>query len=158
MLAARWRFRSALRRAGTTKNASPRRRWNALRWKHRRAGIQSADRSAKWEYVWKETAKRLLRIHVNAEVTAPAAPLATLGVTANGFTQAQITGLFNSLFAGQSVTATVGENVQTKDEIKVQLDRMKQALEDGTYAEDGFSREEYEKANKEQEEAYRNAR
>ncbi|MEN6418966.1 MAG: DUF6034 family protein [Clostridiaceae bacterium] len=109
-------------------------------------------------YVWEQTRENgYLRIHVNAEVSAPTAPLATLGVTANGFTQAQITGLFNSLFAGQNVTATVGENVQTKDEIKTQLDKMKQALEDGTYAEDGFSREEYEKAIQEQEEAYRNA-
>ncbi len=109
-------------------------------------------------YVWEQTRENgYLRIHVNAEVTAPTAPLATFGVVANGFTQAQITGLFNSLFAGQNVTATIGENVQTEDEIKVQLDRMKQALEDGTYAKDGFSREEYEKAIQEQEEAYRNA-
>lgn len=109
-------------------------------------------------YVWEQTRENgYLRIHVNAEVFAPTAPLATLGVTASGFTQAPITGLFNSLFAGQNVTATIGENVQTKDEIETQLDRMKQALEDGTYAEDGFSREEYEKAIQQQEEAYRNA-
>jgi hypothetical protein len=109
-------------------------------------------------YVWDETRENgYLRIHVNAEVTAPDISPVSAGVTANGFTQAQITGLFDFLFAEQNVTVTVGENVQTRDEIKVQLDRMKQALEDGTYAENGFSREEYETAIQEQEEAYRNA-
>lgn len=109
-------------------------------------------------YVWDETRENgYLRIHVNAEVTAPDIAPAAAGVTADGFTQAQITGLFDFLFAGQKVTATIGQNVQTKDEIKIQLDKMKQALEDGTYTESGLNREEYEQAIAEQEEAYRNA-
>lgn len=109
-------------------------------------------------YVWNETRENgYLRILVNAEVTAPDIAPAATGVTADGFTQAQITGLFDFLFAGQKVTSTVGQNVQTKDEIKVQLDKMKQALDDGTYIEFGFGREEYEQAIAEQEEAYRNA-
>ncbi|HWQ06675.1 MAG TPA: DUF6034 family protein [Feifaniaceae bacterium] len=147
-------------RTGKPKNASPQPQVERLALEQpqsetvQNGGYDLPDGS----YVWEQTRENgYLRIYVNAEVTAPAALLATLGVTANGFTQAQITGLFNSLFAGQNVTAAVGDNVQTKDEIKAQLDRMKQALEDGTYAEDGFSREEYEKAIQEQEEAYRNA-
>ncbi|MEN6340519.1 MAG: DUF6034 family protein [Clostridiaceae bacterium] len=109
-------------------------------------------------YIWDETrVDGNLRIHADAAVETPEETLATADVTANGFTQAQISGLFNSLFAGQNVTATIGNNVQTKDEIKVQLDKMKQALEDGTYAEYGFNREEYEKAIEEQEQAYRDA-
>ncbi len=147
-------------RAGKTKNASPQPQMERLALEQpQSAGIQSAGYDLpSGNYVWNETRENgYLRIHVNAEVTAPTAAPETYGVTAQGFTQAQITGLFNSLFAGQSVAATIGENVQTKDEIKVQLDRMKQALEDGTYTEDGFSREEYEKAIQEQEDAYRNA-
>lgn len=64
--------------------------------------------------------------------------------------------MFNSLFIRQTLRRRLAKTFQMKKS-KFETDKMKQALEDGTYAEDGFSREEYEKAIQEQEEAYHGA-
>ena len=109
-------------------------------------------------YVWSYASEDgYLAVSVDAPVIVPDAPLSLCRVSAAGFTQAQITGLFNSLFQGKTATTVIGENVQTKAELQSQLDKMQQALSDGTYSQNGFSKAEYEEAIRQQEEACRNA-
>jgi hypothetical protein len=81
-------------------------------------------------YVWDETRENgYLRIHVNAEVTAPDIAPAAAGVTAGGFTQVQIM-FVQLLVAIRRSTRRLGKTFK-QDEIKIQLTR-EQALEDGT--------------------------
>ena len=109
-------------------------------------------------YIWSATSDDgHLLVSADAPVTAPETALIMTHVSGDGFTQAQITGIFGYLFAGQTVTERTGQNSQTKTEIQAQLDRMNRDLEDGTYRNYGFSREEYEKAIAQCEEAYKDA-
>lgn len=109
-------------------------------------------------YVWHDTsADGSLSISVDAPVGVPDVPLTMRHVSAEGFTQAQVTGVFRYLFEGRAATTVIGENVQTKAEIQTQLDEMNQTLADGTYTEYGFTKEEYEEAIRRQEAAYASA-
>ena len=109
-------------------------------------------------YVWNTTNDSgCLTIHADADVIVPDMVLSMVHASNSGFTQAQVTGVFNYLFAGQAVTTTIGQNVQTKDKIQTQLDQMYRELEDGTYEDYGFTREEYETAIAQCEEAYESA-
>jgi hypothetical protein len=109
-------------------------------------------------YVWDTTSDDgCLTIHADAEVIVPDTALFMAHASNGGFTQEQVTGIFNYLFAGRTVTASVGQNVQTKDEIQTQLERMYQALKDGSYADYGFTKEEYEEAVAQYEQAYETA-
>lgn len=109
-------------------------------------------------YVWAYTSEDgNLTLSVNATVTAPNAPLTMRHISAEGFAQAQITGIFDYLFAEQYVTATLGENVLTKAELQSRLDQMNQTLADGSYAELGFAKAEYEEAIRRQEIACQSA-
>ncbi|MEA5047072.1 MAG: DUF6034 family protein [Eubacteriales bacterium] len=98
-----------------------------------------------------------LLVTADAPVTAPGSTMTMTHVSGEGFTQAQVTGIFRYLFTGRTVTELAGQNSQTKAEIQAQLDRMNRDLEDGTYENYGFSREEYEEAIAQCEQAYRNA-
>jgi len=109
-------------------------------------------------YTWDVTNDNgCLTIHADADVIVPDTALSMVHASNSGFTQAQVTGVFDYFFAGQTVTATIGQNVQTKDEIQTQLDRMYQELEDGAYEDYGFTKEEYETAIAQYEQAYDNA-
>lgn len=109
-------------------------------------------------YVWHYASEDgNLAVSVDAPVVLPDAPLSMCRVSAAGFTQAQITGIFQSLFQGKTATTIIGDNVQTKAELQSQLEKMQQSLSDGTYSQNGFSKAEYEDAIRQQEEATRNA-
>lgn len=109
-------------------------------------------------YVWNHTCENgNLVVLVDAPVHVPDAPLSMCHVSASGFTQEQVTGIFGYLFKGQTVTTVIGENVQTKAELQTQLEKMKQVLSDGTYTEYSFTKEEYKEAIHQQEAAYDSA-
>lgn len=109
-----------------------------------------------FEWAYKSENGNLV-VSVNAPIRVPATPLTIRHVSAEGFTQSQVTGIFHRLFAGQTVTTKIGENVQTKVEIQAQLEQMQQALSDGTYTEYGFTKGEYEEAIRQQEAALESA-
>jgi signal transduction histidine kinase len=114
------------------------------------AQLETEDAALDYElpdgnYTWDTTNDNgCLTIHADADVIVPDTALSMVHVSNDGFTQAQVTAVFNDLFAGKTVTATIGENVQTRDEIQTQLDRMYRELEDGTYENTVLTKEEYE--------------
>lgn len=109
-------------------------------------------------YLWQYTSEDgNLTISADAVVRVPAGALSMVHVTGGGFTQAQVTGVFHYLFAGRAVTTTLGQNVQTKAVVQEQLDQMNRTLEDGTYEDYGFTKEEYEEAVLRQEAVLQNA-
>ena len=96
-------------------------------------------------YVWETaSASGNLQIHVDAPVTIPNQPLCVTRFVGNGFTQEQVTGIFNHVFAGKSPMTTVGINLPTKDGVRAQIAAMKQALIDGTYDTQEFTPEEFQ--------------
>lgn len=96
-------------------------------------------------YVWETaSASGNIQIHVDAPVTIPNKPLRVTRFIGDGFTQEQVTGIFNHVFAGKSPTTTDGVNLPTKDEVRAQVEAMKQALIDGTYDTQEFSPEEFQ--------------
>ena len=118
------------------------------------SGYELPDGKYRWTF---QSDDGSLNVSANASVSALETPLFMVRATACGFTQAQITGIVQYLFHGQAVTATIEENVQTKAELQVRLEEMKQALADGTYRDYGFTKEEYEEAIRRQESAYADA-
>ena len=114
------------------------------------AGLEETPTAER--FIWRYTSEDgFLTIDADAPITEPETPLFMTHVSGQGFTQSQITGLFNHLFNGKPVYTIVGENVQTKAIVQSQLEKMNRVLESGTYSDYGFTKEEYEEAISQQE-------
>ena len=85
-----------------------------------------------------------LRINVDAEIEAPAAQaMPIVRVEQGGFSQEIVTKVFNYFYAGETAYDASGEHVETKAEIEPLIIDAKRCLADGSYAERGYTEEEY---------------
>ena len=85
-----------------------------------------------------------LRINVDAEIEAPAAQaMPIVRVERGGFSQEIVTKVFNYFYAGETAYDASGEHVETKAEIEPLIIDAKRCLADGSYAERGYTEEEY---------------
>ena len=85
-----------------------------------------------------------LRINVDAEIEAPAAQaMPIVRVEQGGFSQEIVTKVFNYFYAGETAYDASGEHVETKAEIEPLIIHAKRCLADGSYAERGYTEEEY---------------
>ena len=98
-----------------------------------------------------------LRINVDAEIEAPAAQaMPIVRVEQGGFSQELVTKIFDCLFAGKTAFES-GNNVIAKGEAEKFLLEAKQRLENGSYAAQGYTEDEYKSLIAELEEQYKNA-
>ena len=85
-----------------------------------------------------------LRINIYAEIEAPAAQaMPIVRVEQGGFSQEIVTKVFNYFYAGETAYDASGEHVETKAEIEPLIIDAKRCLADGSYAERGYTEEEY---------------
>jgi len=96
-----------------------------------------------------------LRIAVNAEITVPeTTAMPIVRVKRGGFPQELVTKLFNHFYAGETAYDASSEHVETKAEIEPLIIDAKRRLADGSYAEYGYTEEEYTARLKRIEERY----
>ena len=85
-----------------------------------------------------------LRIAVSAEITVPeTAAMPIVRVERGGFSQEIVTKVFNYFYAVETAYDASGEHVETKAEIEPLIIDAKRCLADGSYAERGYTEEEY---------------
>lgn len=98
-----------------------------------------------------------LRINVDANIERPdAQTMPIVRVEKGGFSQELVTEIFNYLFAGKTAY-DISNTVQAKGDVEKYLLEVKQRLADGSYAEQGYTEEEYRAFIAELEEQYKKA-
>ena len=97
-----------------------------------------------------------LSISIDAKIVVPEKALPIARVYANGFDQELVFTLFNSLSNGETCYTNLN-GVQTKDEIASELEKMQQALNDGSYADGELNEDEWKMVMKELQNAYQAA-
>ncbi len=98
-----------------------------------------------------------LRINVDTNIERPdVQSMPIVRVEKGGFSQELVTKIFNYLFAGKTAY-DVSNTVQTKGDVEKYLLEVNQRLADGSYAEQGYTEEEYRAFIAELEEQYKKA-